>query len=218
MTASSSGRDRKTSGNVSAVVFDYGGVISTAQDPEIQRSMCEVLGLSKREFEALYYRYRPDYDRGRLSATDYWRSILGSTEVSAEEDLIPDLIRMDVRSWAGVNQGVLDWAWRLAEGGYRLGILSNMPQDELDFLRARYSWIGRFDVAMFSCEHGLIKPELEIFERLKAEIGLPADQILFLDDTRQHVEVARACGLQALRFQSLEDTARNWRWSVPGPN
>ena len=39
------------------------------------------------------------------------------------------------------------------------------------------------------------------------EIGVPAERILFFDDTLENVDGARACGLQALHVTSDKDVA-----------
>ena len=179
---------------LSAVIFDYGDVISTPQDRFRQQSMCDAAGLKRNVFEELYYRFRVDYDRGSIDGDEYWKRILCSGGVEANDQLVEYLIRQDILSWTGVDQRVLDWAWRIAEQGLMIGILSNMPHDELEYFRVEFEWFGRFDVAVFSCEVGSVKPETQIYERLLREVNVPPDEVLFLDDRSENVEAARCIG------------------------
>lgn len=52
---------------------------------------------------------------------------------------------------------------------------------------------------------GLRKPEPAAFERVVQAIGLPASEILFLDDLAANVAGARAAGLQAVQVTSADE-------------
>lgn len=65
-----------------------------------------------------------------------------------------------------------------------------------------------FRKVFVSCEMGMRKPEPEAFAGIAAEIGVPLDEILFFDDTRENVEGARAVGMRAVHVRSVEDRAR----------
>ena len=43
----------------------------------------------------------------------------------------------------------------------------------------------------------LLKPSREIYQEAVARIGLPAGEILFIDDNQTNVQAAREAGLQA---------------------
>jgi putative hydrolase of the HAD superfamily len=202
---------------LSAVIFDYGGVISTPQDRSRQQSMCDAAGLRREVFEELYYRFRVDYDRGFIDGDEYWQRILCSGGVQASDQLVKYLIQEDILSWMGVDQRVLRWAWRIADQGLMIGILSNMPRDELEYFRSEFEWFDRFNVTVFSCEIGSAKPELQMYERLLREVKVPPDEVLFLDDRRENIDAARHAGLHAQLFSSFEEMEEDWSWPAPGP-
>ena len=64
--------------------------------------------------------------------------------------------------------------------------------------------LGHFRKVFASHEMGLRKPEAAAFAHIAKEIGVPAERILFFDDSLGHVEAARACGLQAVHVTSDE--------------
>jgi len=42
-----------------------------------------------------------------------------------------------------------------------------------------------------------VKPDRDFFDHCVADLGLPADQVLFIDDNQINVDGAHAAGLQA---------------------
>ncbi|MCW0437124.1 HAD-IA family hydrolase [Xanthomonas sacchari] len=66
-----------------------------------------------------------------------------------------------------------------------------------------------FDAVVNSSEVGAIKPEPAIFLHVLAQLGMAADEVLFVDDTAVHVEAARALGLRAERYVDAE-ALRAW--------
>ncbi len=69
----------------------------------------------------------------------------------------------------------------LRAAGLRLGLISNADVMEVA------PWpscplAGLFDVALFSCEVGLVKPEPEIYERCTQALGVSPTQCLFVGD------------------------------------
>ena len=61
---------------------------------------------------------------------------------------------------------------------------------------------------MFSCEVGFVKPERQIYDHLLLKLAVPASQVLFVDDVGDNVEGARAAGLRAAVFESIDDLRR----------
>ena len=55
---------------------------------------------------------------------------------------------------------------------------------------------------------GLRKPDAAAFRFVVNEIGVPAERIVFFDDSSDNVAGARACGLQAVHVTSHADVAR----------
>ncbi|WP_254460714.1 HAD-IA family hydrolase [Xanthomonas sacchari] len=66
-----------------------------------------------------------------------------------------------------------------------------------------------FDAVVNSSEVGAIKPEPAIFLHALAQLGMAADEVLFVDDSAAHVEAARVLGLRAERYVDAE-ALRDW--------
>jgi FMN phosphatase YigB (HAD superfamily) len=90
---------------------------------------------------------------------------------------------------------------RLASKQYRIGLLSNiMP----GFIEAMIE-VGKlpnvhYDAIVDSSAVGTIKPEADIYKIAEGEAGVPADEILFIDDSRTNLMAAERQGWKVMWF------------------
>ncbi len=78
-------------------------------------------------------------------------------------------------------------------------------------IRAKFDWIGNFRHAVWSHELLMRKPEPAIYTAAVKGLGVPAAEILFLDDRQENIDAAIAAGLQGLVYtshSSFEDEMR----------
>jgi HAD superfamily hydrolase (TIGR01509 family) len=133
--------------------------------------------------------------------------------------LIAQMEEEDSLGWTRINSHVVNWAAELRAAGYATAILSNMPSDKLTFMRKNpaFDWIRDFLVAIFSCDHRMVKPEQSIYRMCLDLLGKDPAECVFLDDSSVNVEGARAVGIAALLFQSPEQAAPilSSTWGLP---
>ncbi len=72
-------------------------------------------------------------------------------------------------------------------------------QKDADFLNTI------FDQMFLSYQMGMVKPDQEIYAAMIEQIGLPASQILFLDDNKINVEGAAKAGLVARQVRGYQE-------------
>ena len=87
--------------------------------------------------------------------------------------------------------------------GYRTGLLSNSWGCD-EYPRADFP--GLFDAVVISGEVGLRKPDPAIYELAVQRLGLPAEQIVFVDDLRPNVRAAVAAGMVGVQHVDVETT------------
>ena len=63
---------------------------------------------------------------------------------------------------------------------------------------------------VISGEEKTFKPKPEIYDILQNRIQLPAEELCFIDDVEKNVAGAIACGWQAIRFVSNEQTEKEF--------
>jgi putative hydrolase of the HAD superfamily len=194
---------------VTAVAFDYGGVLSLPLDPESVRTLADWCGLPTERFAAEHRRERLSYDRGDFDLHGYWSRILAVGGAAADDGLLGRLNREDLRGWGRVNERMLAWSRELRAAGIRTAILSNMPQPLLRLMRADagFGWMREFDVQLFSCDVHMVKPEAGIYRRLLELLAVEAARCAFFDDVAENADGARAVGIQGFHHRSVEETA-----------
>lgn len=184
-----------------AVIFDYGLVLSGPADPTARARLLELTSLAPEVFDAHYWKYRLDYDRGALNGRTYWKTIAHDTGISLTPEQISALIEQDVLLWASLNPVMLDWVVRVQAAGLKTAILSNMGEDLLAHMRQNFRWLDAFDHHTWSCELNIVKPEAAIYEHTLAAVGVQPEEALFIDDRAENIEGAKKAGLHALLFR-----------------
>jgi len=184
------------------VVFDLGGVLIT-YDP--RRYLSEVI--QEEEERAKYFSFifqSPEWvelDRGRLTITNA-RRIFTQRHPNYRKG-----IERIFETWCDLFHPIpamLELADELATQGYDLYLLSNCIREAYDYLRSRYTIFKRFKGCVLSFQLGWVKPEREIYEHLLKTYRLLPQECLFIDDMERNVAGARAAGIPAVRFESIE--------------
>ena len=87
--------------------------------------------------------------------------------------------------------------------GLRLGLISNLDASEFD------GWpdcplCGAFDAEVFSCEIGLVKPDVAIYELCLRRLDVTADECIFVGDGGgNELAGARQAGLYTIFFSGV---------------
>lgn len=205
---------------IKALVLDFGNVISEPHDDTVYGRMAERSGLPADFFQTACWKYRDEFDGGKISGKEMYRRVLADGKVSLSETeldrIAGELIIEDIGSWTRINQRVTDWALDLQRQGYVLGILSNMPQDFLDMAGHAVELFSKADVPVFSCHVGTIKPRPEIYRILLDRLGCEGPEVVFFDDLEANVAAARDQGILSYVFAGLEGAKRDWAAAVAG--
>jgi putative hydrolase of the HAD superfamily len=165
--------------------------------PEIAHSQEEVAQLSTSLFSHDDWQ---GFDAGRLTSEEI--SSLTARRLSLNERVVycmVDDINDHISPIASSVQ-VLEnlYAQREAQG-YKLYFLSNMPAPYARGLE-RHAFMRCFDGGIFSGDHGLIKPQPEIFQKLESMYGINDQKILFIDDHPANIAAAQKEGWQTLHL------------------
>jgi putative hydrolase of the HAD superfamily len=194
--------------HISAVLFDYGLVLSGPPDPVARRRMETILNAPHADLHAAYWGHRDDYDLGVLSGVSFWRTVGAELAHPPTDEELVQLLQADVDLWTQPNQPMIDWATALQSAHISTGILSNMGDAMEAGILARFPWVAGFAHCTFSHRLGIVKPDERIYRHAIASVGEPPEATLFIDDRIENVEAARAAGLHAIQYSSHDDFLR----------
>ncbi|MFI7386604.1 HAD-IA family hydrolase [Streptomyces sp. NPDC049813] len=185
------------------LVLDFGGVLTTPLLPaalafEKRAGLAEGTLLHTLYLDPEMVRHTEDLERGTITQSR-WNAEAGRRLGIAAENLMGRIFA-DLRPETALV-AVADAARR---AGVKVAILSNSVGRTPWNLYEGYDLA--YDAVVISEDHGLRKPEPEIFELVLKELGLTADQCVFVDDTPQHLSPAAALGFATVHAQDPRRT------------
>jgi glucose-1-phosphatase len=141
------------------------------------------------------------YEIGECEAHEFARGVIDEFALPVAEDVF-------LREFAAWMRGPFPGAAafvRDLRGRCRVGCLSNTNEVHWNNLGSDHELLEHFHDAFASFRIGRMKPDLETFAHAIDRIGIPPEEILFLDDNRLNVEAAGRAGLVARRTVGLHE-------------
>ena len=193
---------------MSWVMFDFGGVVCTPQPEQDLAALAAMAGVSVPELLDAYWPRRLSYDEGALTAVTYWQDVAGRLATTFTQAQIDGLVRLDIASWAHLDEATVRLINDLDAAGIRLALLSNAPvevaRSVADLPVARH-----FEHLMFSCYFHAVKPDPACFRQALDQLGAAPGEVSFIDDREPNVTAAAGMGMHAHRFTGAGQ-ARDW--------
>ena len=196
-------------GNIKAIIFDMGGVIVDLDIEDCKRAFKEYL---------CYYRIDElidpchqkgiygDLEEGKISGDEFRRIVLQDSDPGALAE------NVDKAMWhilTGISPYKVEMLKRLSES-YDLYLLSNnnpvcLPRAKAIFEDAGIPLEKIFRKCFYSFEMKALKPSETFYKAVVREIGIPAEQMFFIDDSQKNVDGAIAAGLPAVYYEPGTD-------------
>lgn len=195
---------------ISAVVFDFGGVLITPITELLAEialwhdvGMVEMLDvlMGPRETSTVDHPWHRA-ERGELP-TAAMQAEVTPFAAAAGLTMRGDEYERLLCGIFDVHHEVVERIGRLRDEGYRTGLLTNSFVEFRAHLEENIDF-SVFDVVVDSSEVGYRKPEPRIYELTTEMVGVPAEEILYLDDF-----AANLVGAQAAGWQTIHVTGRD---------
>ena len=192
-------------------IFDYGGVLVFHQSDADQARMAQAVGIPTEQFTELYWTTRLDYDKGLVSGPEYWATLGRSAGKMLTLKVIDELMDIDATTWMNFDEPMWRWIEELRRAGKRVAMLSNMPSELGEAIKARTDRMKRFDYVTLSYEINSAKPEAPIYEHCLAGLGTEPGRTVFFDDRLANVQGAEMLGMQAVEFLNRDEVLSRFR-------
>lgn len=184
-----------------AVIFDLNGVFLQSeflsdrwhrQYPQVSAdefvgALKEVLAIARQPgVSSAFKLWEPHLKKWQIeiSENDFWHFWFSG------EHLVPEL---------------LDYAKKLRQKGVKVFILSNNFRERTGYYRENFPEIfSAVDNAYFSWETGFVKPDPSAFLNVLEKNNLRPEEAIFFDDQDKNLSSASALGINAVKFQNLE--------------
>lgn len=192
---------------IKVILFDLGNVILPFNNYQIAEKLSQFS--QKREFHdpEKIFSYLFDlqegvinpFDMGKMSPQEFFQSVKNHLGLSIVfEQFIP--------IWTNIFTEDLEVSEiiRSLKGKWRLGLLSNTDPLHFNYVVSTFPIISVLEKWILSCEVGIKKPDVPIFQKAIEWASVEPKKILFIDDTKGHVEAAASLGMQGIHFVSAD--------------
>ena len=194
---------------IKALIFDMGGVLVDLDIEDCKNAFKSLLGYDKIDElidpchqKGIY----GDLEEGTLSAENFRKIVLADSISGSAPELVDQAMYHILVGIAPYKAEML----RKLSGSYDLYMLSNNNPICLPRSRKLFEEVGApldeiFKKSFFSFEMKALKPSEAFYKAVVEEIGLPAEQMLFIDDSQKNVEGSIAAGLPAVYYEPGTD-------------
>ena len=194
--------------DIRAVIFDLGGVILRTDDVSQREQLAQRFGLTRWQLEEIVFggQVSQQAEAGQASMDEVWEAIRQRLNLKPEE--MPAF----ERGFFGgdrVDFALIDLI-RALHQSYRTALLSNawrldMPRFLQEDLRIP---ADTFDVIISSAAYKQAKPHPEIYRLALKDLGVKAEQAVFVDDNARNIAGAQQVGLRTVHFQNTDQAQR----------
>jgi HAD superfamily hydrolase (TIGR01509 family) len=188
-----------------AVILDLGNVLVFHDNALLFRRLGERAGLEGAEVERRLSGASWDAaNRGQMTREEIWRSTCHALGLELAAADFNDL-------WCchfTLNAEVMPVVEALV-GRAQLLLLSNSNPIHVEHVRPLVPLLARFDHVLFSCEQGMAKPDPRFYQEALRRAGTEPGQTAFFDDHAAFLEPARALGIDARQFTTVERFLRD---------
>ncbi len=194
-----------------AIIFDMGGVLVDLDMDACRNAFKYDLGFD--EIDTILDPCHQkgiigDLEEGLVTADEFRKYVLersreGATDVDVNEAFAKILV--------GIQPSKIELLKKLS-ADYDIYMLSNnnavaLPYSRRMFEEAGFSMEKDFKRCFISYEMKMLKPSEAFYKAVMKEIGLPASEMLFIDDSQKNVDAAVAAGLPAAWYEPGTDLA-----------
>lgn len=180
---------------VKNIVFDIGNVLATFKPKDFLMDIFKDAKLADQFFEVFFTKLWHEYDQGLYTKEQMIQK--GLQKMPDQKEKIKNMMDIWTSYVVGIQKNI-DLIHIYQKKGYKVYILSNIPEDSYIYLKEHYNFIDQVDGGIYSYQHKLIKPDVEVFEVLLDQYDLKANECIFIDDKKENIRAAERLGFYTI--------------------
>ena len=185
---------------VEVLVFDMGHVFVDFDWGVVCEGFCRISGRTPEELRKGFRRVAAlGYESGRISTEGFLAELNRYLDATISLDQFKQLWNATFHE----NEEMAVLLTNLKEQR-PLYLLSNTNEIHFEHLESKFNVTRHFTEVILSYRVGCSKPEADIYHEVLRRSGKNAERCLFVDDLEANVEAARAIGMNALQFKSVQ--------------
>lgn len=185
--------------NIELVAFDLGNVLCTVNEMPVAQKLAAMSGRSAEDtFEIIFSKQRKLlFESGEMTFTQH-----------AEQAISTLGLDMSTRDFTDLYDSVLipseNMFTLVSRIGttHRLALVSNTSEPHWKSAQRFLPFSPKLDPVIVSYEVESMKPDRAFYDALLEQSGVPASNILFVDDLAVNIAAARTAGMIGHQFES----------------
>jgi len=185
---------------IKAIILDWGGVLIDNPVPGFMAYCSKYFEVPEKVFVKTASRFYEDFAKGKITENAFWKKVCSCLNVA--EPRVDSLLSEAFSSVYFEKSDIISFISSLKNKGYKLALLSNTEMPMVDCFRKRnYDF---FDLTVFSCVEGIIKPDKKIYEITLDRLKIKPHETVFIDDKEENILAAKNLGINTILFESTE--------------
>ncbi|MFX0035296.1 MAG: HAD family hydrolase [Candidatus Hermodarchaeota archaeon] len=136
-------------------------------------------------------------DRGTLTIKNAKKQLIN--KFPEEKKFISTFFKHWMKMLTPIDENV-KILYNLKSNGYRVYILSNYIQEAFKYVKNKYNFISIFDGVVISGNVKVMKPEIEIYQKLVDKYKIVPEECVFIDDIESNLFQARRMGMKTIFY------------------
>ena len=204
------------------IFFDYGGIFINI---EYGRTVEKLDQLSHGKAISLYSKHNQieifnQIETGKISKEDFIESLAQLLEIESTVDTIDEITARIESAWCAmlceIRPQRVEFLKEVAKHK-KVYLLSNINEIHEQFVseyiqREFPDFYATFDKVYFSHKIGMRKPNRDIFKYVLEDNNIQASQAFFIDDSLQHIEMAKEMGINTFHLDEANSFICKWSY------
>lgn len=183
---------------IRAIAFDWGGIFTEGTfDSDAVSNLAELCGVPEERIERTYYPLMVHFEAGQFSLDEFVTRFREETGLTFDHDRFRQTFLA-----SGRDRPAMYRVLAAIPEAYRVAVLSNNVPVLCDRVREDQR-MARVEVFLFSNELKARKPAKPAYDALSGSLGLPAREIVFIDDNAGNIAACRELGFAGIHFQEF---------------
>ncbi len=187
---------------IKGIIFDLGGVlVDFHMDRDYYPYLEKLTGKSLDELKKVFEtKYLVEFEKGLISYKEFRNFI--KNELNIKERDIKWVTFPGYKEKLKFIDSMNELVDKL-HNKYKIAVLSNIDAPRYKLFRPLIKSI-HYDYLFLSFKLHMRKPEKEIYEYVLSKMKITKDEAIFIDDRKENIEGAIACGIDSILFTSKE--------------
>ncbi len=189
---------------IKAVIFDmFETLITHFESPlYMGKQISEDIGISEKKFREIWDATDKDRTLGKLTFEEAIEKALKVNQRYSDE-LFQKIVTKRKASkeecFRHLHPEILPMLEKLKETNIKIGLITNCFHEEKEVIRSSCLF-PYFDAVCMSCELGMQKPDIEIFQICTSKLSVAPEECLYVGDGgSRELETAQAFGMHPLQ-------------------